>query len=83
MSAELELGGTDATDEEAAAMLRILFAGKMGDSVRALRSYGDSRVAPLAESLREARAWIDKHRCCTEERTALVARIDKATRGAL
>ena len=56
MSAEHEVGGTDATTEEATALLSILFAERTGDAIRALRAYADARVDAALAALSRAAA---------------------------
>ena len=62
MSAEHEMGGTDATTQEAAALLSILFAERTGDAIRALRAYADARASfagpDLVGLIQEARGFV-------------------------
>lgn len=45
MSDEVEKGGTACSDDEAHAVMSLMFAKGVGDAVRALRAYGDKRAA--------------------------------------
>ena len=50
MKDTVETGGTACSDDEAQAVLTIMFAGRVGDAIRALRAYCDKRIAEaLAE----------------------------------
>ncbi len=78
----------EAEEEEECGLAGSCLACRIAARIRALASATaplpqDKRILTVESNssagpnlLREARDWIDKHKCCTAERTDLVARID-------